>query len=162
LGGEGIASEHHVKEKKHQETFDLPYPFEASMSNNPRFNYLLGRSDWRWFGEGSQPGSFERQKAHEVFAGTDKMYALVKKYKIKTARGHRHPVLQSVGKASGRTAGEDGPVVYAEGVLAHLLVVEGNPLENIQLITDPSRNFVVIMKDGKIYKNTIPQVSSRK
>ncbi len=28
-------------------------------------------------------------------------------------------------------------------------------LENIDLIGDPAKNFVVIMKDGKIYKNTI-------
>ena len=38
--------------------------------------------------------------------------------------------------------------------LADLLLVDGNPLENIELIADPAKNFVVIMKDGKIYKNT--------
>lgn len=43
--------------------------------------------------------------------------------------------------------------VVEEGALADLLLVEGNPLENIKLIEDPEKNFVVIMKDGKIYKN---------
>ena len=33
------------------------------------------------------PGSFEREKAMEVFAGTDKTYQFAKKYKIKTAFG---------------------------------------------------------------------------
>ena len=33
------------------------------------------------------PGSFEREKAMEVFAGTDRTFALAKKYKIKTAFG---------------------------------------------------------------------------
>ena len=33
------------------------------------------------------PGSQEREKAHEVFAGTDRTYELAKKYKIKTAFG---------------------------------------------------------------------------
>ena len=33
------------------------------------------------------PGSQERAKAFEVFAGTDKTFALAKKYKIKTAFG---------------------------------------------------------------------------
>jgi imidazolonepropionase-like amidohydrolase len=42
-----------------------------------------------------------------------------------------------------------------EGALADLLLVEGNPLDNIALIADPQRNFLVIMKDGKIYKNTV-------
>jgi imidazolonepropionase-like amidohydrolase len=45
--------------------------------------------------------------------------------------------------------------VVEEGALADLLLVEGNPLENIELIADPQKNFVVIMKDGKVFKNTL-------
>jgi len=45
--------------------------------------------------------------------------------------------------------------VIEEGALADLLLVEGNPIENINLISDPDKNFVLIMKDGQIYKNTI-------
>lgn len=45
--------------------------------------------------------------------------------------------------------------VVAEGALADLLLVDGNPLEDIRLIEDPGRNFVVIMKDGRVYKNTL-------
>jgi imidazolonepropionase-like amidohydrolase len=46
--------------------------------------------------------------------------------------------------------------VVEQSALADLLLVDGNPLENIDLIADPDRNFLVIMKDGKIYKNTLP------
>jgi imidazolonepropionase-like amidohydrolase len=45
--------------------------------------------------------------------------------------------------------------VVEEGALADLLLVDGDPLKNIKLIADPAKNFVVIMKDGKIYKNLI-------
>ncbi|MBU7584078.1 MAG: amidohydrolase family protein [Nostoc sp. TH1S01] len=45
--------------------------------------------------------------------------------------------------------------VVEEGALADLLLVDGNPLNNIQLIENPSKNFIVIMKDGKIYKNLL-------
>jgi imidazolonepropionase-like amidohydrolase len=45
--------------------------------------------------------------------------------------------------------------VVEEGALADLLLVEGNPLEQIRLIEDPDQNFPVIMKDGRIYKNTL-------
>jgi imidazolonepropionase-like amidohydrolase len=45
--------------------------------------------------------------------------------------------------------------VVEEGALADLLLVNGNPLENIQLIEDPEANFLVIMKDGVIYKNRL-------
>jgi len=45
--------------------------------------------------------------------------------------------------------------VVEEGALADLLLVDGNPVENIKLIEDPDKNFVVIMKDGKIFKNLL-------
>jgi imidazolonepropionase-like amidohydrolase len=47
--------------------------------------------------------------------------------------------------------------VVEEGALADLLLVDGNPLENVQLISDPVKNFVVIMKDGKVAKNLLPR-----
>lgn len=47
--------------------------------------------------------------------------------------------------------------VVEQGALADLLLVDGNPLENIELITDPEKNFLVIMKNGKVYKNTVPR-----
>jgi imidazolonepropionase-like amidohydrolase len=42
--------------------------------------------------------------------------------------------------------------VVEQGALADLLLVEGNPLENIKLIAEPAKNFKVIMKGGRIYK----------
>ena len=45
--------------------------------------------------------------------------------------------------------------VVEQGALADLLLVDGNPLENINLIADPDKNFLVIMKDGVIYKNAM-------
>jgi imidazolonepropionase-like amidohydrolase len=45
--------------------------------------------------------------------------------------------------------------VVEEGALADLIMVNGNPIDNIKLIEDPARNFLVIMKDGKIYKNLL-------
>jgi imidazolonepropionase-like amidohydrolase len=45
--------------------------------------------------------------------------------------------------------------VVEQGALADLLLVDGDPIANIRLIANPVKNFVVIMKDGKIYKNTL-------
>jgi imidazolonepropionase-like amidohydrolase len=45
--------------------------------------------------------------------------------------------------------------VVQEGALADLLLVDGDPLANIRLIEDPAKNFVLIMKDGRIFKNTL-------
>jgi len=45
--------------------------------------------------------------------------------------------------------------VVEEGALADLLLADGNPLDDLKLIEDPDRNFLVIMKDGKVYKNAL-------
>ncbi len=45
--------------------------------------------------------------------------------------------------------------VVKEGALADLLLVDGDPLTSIKLVEDPAKNFLVIMKDGRIYKNLL-------
>src|SRR5215468_9250326 len=45
--------------------------------------------------------------------------------------------------------------VVEESALADLLLVDGDPIANINLVADPGKNFVVIMKDGKVYKNIL-------
>jgi imidazolonepropionase-like amidohydrolase len=50
----------------------------------------------------------------------------------------------------------DGEVgVVAPGALADLLVVDGNPLEDIRVLTTPDRTLKLIMKDGQVYKNEL-------
>jgi imidazolonepropionase-like amidohydrolase len=128
-----------------------------------------------------------RQKALEVFAGTENAYKLAKQYKVRTAWGSD---LMFDARVAGRqgawlaklvrwytpaetlkmATADNGELmalsgfinpypgklgVVEEGALADLLLVEGNPLEQIRLIEDPDQNFPVIMKDGRIYKNTL-------
>ncbi|MCV2889458.1 metal-dependent hydrolase family protein [Ruegeria aquimaris] len=45
--------------------------------------------------------------------------------------------------------------VIAEGAYADLILVDGNPLEDLGLVADPNANFDVIMKNGVIYKNSL-------
>jgi imidazolonepropionase-like amidohydrolase len=45
--------------------------------------------------------------------------------------------------------------VVEQGALADLLLVDGDPLADLNLIADPQGKFLVIMKDGKIVKNTV-------
>lgn len=63
--------------------------------------------------------------------------------KLLALSGPRHPY-------------QDGPLgVVKEGAYADLIIVDGNPLEKLELVGDPEKNFLVIMKDGKVYKNTL-------
>ncbi len=41
------------------------------------------------------------------------------------------------------------------GAYADILVVDGNPLEDISLIANPEQTMKLIMKDGRIHKNTL-------
>ena len=51
---------------------------------------------------------------------------------------------------------QEGPLgVIQEGAYADLILVDGNPLEDLDLVADPENNFVLIMKDGVVYKNTL-------
>jgi len=52
-----------------------------------------------------------------------------------------------------RLVGDVG--VVAPGALADLLVIDGNPLEDIRVLTTPERTLKLIMKDGQIYKNNL-------
>jgi imidazolonepropionase-like amidohydrolase len=45
--------------------------------------------------------------------------------------------------------------VVEQGALADLLLVDGNPLEDLSIIANPSEKFLVIMKDGRLYKNIL-------
>ena len=135
------------------------------------------------------PASRARQL--EVIAGTDRAYALAKKYKIRTAfgtdvlfdarlAGRQGAQLAKMvrwytpGEALKMATGDNGQLlalsglrspypgklgIIEEGALADLLLVDGNPLENIGLVADPAKNFVVIMKDGRIFKNSAQELS---
>ena len=45
--------------------------------------------------------------------------------------------------------------VVAPGAYADLLLVDGDPTKDLDVIVDPAQNFRVIMKNGIIYKDTL-------
>ena len=132
-----------------------------------------------------------RAKQLEVSAGTDRAYALAKKFGIKTAFGtdilfspkmpatqgaqlatltrwYTPPeILRMATSTNAQLLALSGPRnpypgalgVVEEGALADLLLVDGDPTADIRLVADPGRNFLVIMKDGRIFKNTAAQAS---
>jgi imidazolonepropionase-like amidohydrolase len=138
-------------------------------------------------GKGLPPGSPQAAKFQTVLEGTERTYALAKKYRLKTAWGtdllfsrelaqrqgavvatltRWYTPAEALVMATGTNAqllalsGERNPYpgklgVVEEGAFADLLLVDGDPLTNINLVADPGRNFVVIMKDGKVYKNML-------
>ena len=45
--------------------------------------------------------------------------------------------------------------IIQEGAYADLLLYDGNPLEDIQVIVDYPQHLKLVMKDGRIYKNEL-------
>ena len=44
-----------------------------------------------------------------------------------------------------------------EGAFADLLLVDGDPVRDLTLFGNAEKNLVLIMKNGKIHKNTLPR-----
>jgi imidazolonepropionase-like amidohydrolase len=129
-----------------------------------------------------------RINLQKITSGTNTVYPLAKKHKIKTAFGtdcifsakiaerqglmlthltrwyDNAEILKMATSTNAELLALSGPRnpypgklgVIEEGALADLLVVDGNPLQHIELVATPDKSFMVIMKDGKIYKNTLP------
>ena len=73
---------------------------------------------------------------------------------LKTATSNAATVLGWTGDMNPYKYGTLG--VIEEGAYADVVLVEGNPLEDITLLEDYTNNFKLIMKDGQIWKNTLP------
>ncbi len=51
---------------------------------------------------------------------------------------------------------QEGPLgVLQEGAYADLVIIEGNPFEDITILSKPEESLRLIMEDGVIYKNTL-------
>lgn len=58
---------------------------------------------------------------------------------------------------SGKRSPYQGKVgVIEAGAYADVLIIDGNPLKDINLLADPYKNFLLIIKDGVVYKNIMP------
>ncbi len=72
-------------------------------------------------------------------------------------------ILRMATSVNGELLGMSGPRnpypgklgVVEEGALADLILVDGDPIADLKLVADPETNFLVIMKDGRIVKNTL-------
>lgn len=56
--------------------------------------------------------------------------------------GQRNPYPRALGR-------------IAPGAFADILVADGDPARSLDFVADPERNLRLIMKDGKVYKNTL-------
>lgn len=142
------------------------------------------------FGEGqgnTYADPAQAADSRKVAEGSDHIYKLAKKYKVKLAWGtdllfnpantktqsdrlvamkkwfDNYEVLKMVTYDNAQLLALSGPRnpypkklgVIEEGAYADLLLVDASPLENLDVLGDPDRNLLLIIKDGKIEKNKL-------
>jgi imidazolonepropionase-like amidohydrolase len=127
-----------------------------------------------------------RRKMQEVLAGQDRLISLMKKYELKvgfgtdlvfgsldllgeefTLRADYFTPLEILRQATSESAeiirmagpldrhGDFGEI--REGWLADLLIIDGDPLADIQVLADPAQAVVLVMKEGTVLKNALPE-----
>ena len=72
---------------------------------------------------------------------------------LKQATSENARLLSLSGQSNPYTEGQLG--VIKKGAYADLLIYDGNPLEDINVIVDYKKNLKLIIKDGEIYKNEL-------
>ncbi|MGN6307686.1 MAG: amidohydrolase family protein [Mesorhizobium sp.] len=116
-----------------------------------------------------QAVEWSRKYNVKVALGTDILFspkgtATQGKQLVKFARWYDNAdVLRLLTSGNAELAGLSGPRNPYPGKLgrieagayADILVVDGNPLDDISLIADPGRTLKLVMKDGRIHKNAL-------
>lgn len=80
-------------------------------------------------------------------------FELAKKYHVKTAWGTDNLFDAAAVALSGPRNPYPGRLgVVQPSALADLLLMDGDPLQDLSLLGDPEKNLLVVMKDGMMYK----------
>ena len=77
-------------------------------------------------------------------------------FSIRAEAQPAHDVLASATVINAEILGKEGELgVVASGSRADLIVVDGNPLEDLNLLQEQGRHIPLIMKGGALHKNLL-------
>ena len=102
----------------------------------------------------SQPAAIKRYNFNaftQEFAYRDEFFTPIEQ--LQQITGNNGKVLALSGLKNPYPGAELG--VIKEGAFADIIIVNGDPTKDIRLLMDAAKNIGLIMKDGKIYKNTL-------
>ncbi len=99
----------------------------------------------------------------DMVASVDSKQAQVTEFTLRTTWFSNAEILKQATSINAQVLELSGPRnpypgklgVIKEGALADILLINGNPLKDLKILLHPDKNLALIMKDGKIYKNTI-------
>jgi imidazolonepropionase-like amidohydrolase len=88
--------------------------------------------------------------------GLDAQNSQLREFEMRIGLDDPSNVIRSATRTNAELINQDGNLgIIAPGAYADLLVIDGDPLKDLMVMTDPRRNLKLIMKGGVIYKNDL-------
>jgi imidazolonepropionase-like amidohydrolase len=168
-----VLEESTVKRMKELGVFYSPQAFLPlqDVSGNPQFQDPIQQAKLKMVSEGAR-GAFALAKKYklkilwgtDVFGGDEIFKNFTQEFayrdefwspieQMQQVTGGNADVLALSGLKNPYPAGPLG--VIKPGAYADILLVDGDPTKDVRILMDAEKNIDLIMKDGKIYKNTM-------
>lgn len=127
----------------------------ASIVDNLKRTIARGRQVYGWARKHQVPIGFGTD-----LWGPDAQKSQLREFEMRQDLDSPVEILRSATATNAELLMEKGTLgTIAEGAYADLLIVDGNPLEDLGILMNPRKNLKFIMKDGVIYKNELTLAS---
>jgi imidazolonepropionase-like amidohydrolase len=122
-----------------------------SIVENLRATVAKGRQVYRWAKRHGVPIAFGTD-----LWGPEAQKSQLREFEMRIELDEPSNVIRSATRINAELLNQEGSLgVIAPGAYADLLVVDGDPLSDLTVMTDPQRNLKLIMKNGIIFKNEL-------
>src|SRR6266478_1582008 len=119
--------------------------------DNLRATVEKGQQVYRWAKRYQVPIAFGTD-----LWGPEAQQSQLREFQMRIDLDDPRSVIRSATRVNAQLLMQSGNLgTIAPGACADLLVVEGDPLSDVKVMTDPRKNLKLIMKEGVIYKNKL-------
>jgi len=123
----------------------------ASIVENLRQTVARGKQVYRWARKYDVPIAFGTD-----LWGPDAQKSQLREFEIRMELDTSANIIQSATITNAALLMQEGKLgTIAAGACADLLIVDGDPLNDLRVMLDPKENLKLIMKDGAIFKNEL-------
>jgi imidazolonepropionase-like amidohydrolase len=122
-----------------------------SIVANLRATVAKGKQVYRWAKGYGVPIAFGTD-----LWGPDAQKSQLREFEMRKELDEPSNIVRSATRINAELLNQGGSLgIIAPGAYADLLIVDGDPLSDLAVMTDPQRNLKLIMKGGVIYKNEL-------